>query len=574
MQSAEKRGDGWVRSWRKKVIVLLVAILAAVGIFFGWTTYNYSSAIRNSIREENTVSVKLWSNMLETRTGALNEHITELMFILYNRTKLDFDTPPMDIHTRVAVLDAMSDKLLISDEADAFFIIDEGSELYLFSARSSLSYSEIFGLKSFLHADAVAKAKPFGNRIWDLVSINGTDYFFKSVQLGKYTVGAISGCSHYRIENNFNIMGEKFGCFLRTGEGTFHCGGDPLLARELDEDLRTGYSNGWVTVLSPASFLSGEIILLARPGAMTDAGNQLSLLLFLDSTVCVILILLLLFLLRRDVVRPSLELAEANRALASGQIDHRLDPGLAGSMEFQTLYESFNSMADQIVKLRIDAYDMQLKGEENRLTMLRAQIKPHSLLNVITTISNMTYTSQPEEIRAYIAAFAKFVRYMLNTSSPWTTVSEELNHCVNYLNMQQTRFPGSIRYTVDCDEEAAPGRVPFLILFTLIENTIKHAMTLYEPLDVHIICRRVEEAGFSGISLRVEDSGSGFSAEALERLREESGQSPYTKEHLGLSNVRYTLNLVYHRNDLLRVGNRPEGGAWVELWIPDEEVTA
>ena len=43
------------------------------------------------------------------------------------------------------------------------------------------------------------------------------------------------------------------------------------------------------------------------------------------------------------------------------------------------------------------------------------------------------------------------------------------------------------------------------------------------------------------------------------------------KEHLGLSNVRYTLSLTYHRDDLLGLSNRPQGGARVELWIPDEE---
>ena len=540
-------------------------------IFLGWTSYNYTYALRSTVAEENATSAKLWYDLLSARSDAIYEHIYELLLALYNNTELSPGTPQMDVLTKGQVVEMMKDKLLVSSDVDAFFIIDASNDLRLFSARSSLSYAEVFPIKAFVHSDGVARAKPFGNKSWELVRVNGADYLFKSVQLGKYTVGAISGCSHYRIENVVNVMGEEFGCFLRTEEGLFHFGGDPSLTVPTGEALRAGYAGGWVTTLAPAPLLQGEIILLARPPAMTGAGDRLSLFLFLDSAACVVLILLLLFLLQRDVVRPTRELAAANQALASGQIDYRLTPDDAGSTEFQELYDSFNDMADQIVRLRIDAYDMQLRDEENRLTMLRAQIKPHSLLNVITTISNMTYTAQPEQIRAYISAFAKFVRYMLNTSSPWTTVSEELSHSVNYLNIQQTRFPGSIRYTVDCHEDVAGREMPFLILFTLVENAIKHAMTLYEPLDIHITCRPVAEDGFSGISLTVADSGGGFSPEALEKLREESGQSPYVKEHMGLRNVRYTLHLVYHRDDLLRVGNRPEGGARVEIRIPDHE---
>ena len=57
------------------------------------------------------------------------------------------------------------------------------------------------------------------------------------------------------------------------------------------------------------------------------------------------------------------------------------------------------------------------------------------------------------------------------------------------------------------------------------------------------------------------------------RVKEEQGRlEDILKEHLGLSNVRYTLHLVYGRDDLLRVSNRENGGAHVELWIPDQEV--
>jgi len=50
-----------------------------------------------------------------------------------------------------------------------------------------------------------------------------------------------------------------------------------------------------------------------------------------------------------------------------------------------------------------------------------------------------------------------------------------------------------------------------------------------------------------------------------------AGDAVFTKEHLGLTNVRYTLHLAYCRNDLLRISNREEGGARVEIRIPDGE---
>ena len=225
------------------------------------------------------------------------------------------------------------------------------------------------------------------------------------------------------------------------------------------------------------------------------------------------------------------------------------------------------------VQLRIEAYDLKLQEEQNKLTMLRAQIRPHSFLNAITTISNMTYMNKPEEIRSYINSFAKFIRYMLNVSAAWTTVEDEIQQIGNYLKMQQNRFPESVSLTVEYPPELAKTRIPFMVLYTLVENSIKHAMTLYEPLEIRVSCHRVEDEGFQGICLTAEDNGVGFAQDVLDKLADVSTNVLNTKEHLGLSNVRYTLHLLYGRDDLLRASNRITGGAHVELWIPDEEKT-
>lgn len=46
------------------------------------------------------------------------------------------------------------------------------------------------------------------------------------------------------------------------------------------------------------------------------------------------------------------------------------------------------------------------------------------------------------------------------------------------------------------------------------------------------------------------------------------------KEHLGLSNIRHTLQFTYHRQDLLRLSNKEDGGARAEILIPIEEEQA
>ena len=560
------------RSWRKRATALLLALLVMVGLFLGWTSFNYSSQMRITVDEENARSAALWANMTEARLGAVYEHIYELLIALYNNTELRRDTPIMDVRTRTRILDMMSDKLLASDNSDAFFVLDTQNDYFLFSAKNSLPVATVLQLKAFAHDSGPELSRHFGDRSWLIRAIGSGAWFTKSVRLGKYVVGAFSSSGHYMAEQTVNIIGNDSACLLDDGERLYFFGGDEDISASLDPDtLRYERPRSVSVVSAPLPLLDGAVYITSHAGSVFEGNSTMAVLLLIDAAVCLLLVIHLLFLLRQKVGKPTVELIEANRRLAAGETDTRLDAAGAGSREFEALFDSFNDMAEQIVTLRIEAYDMKLAEEENKLTMLRAQLKPHTFLNAITTISNMTYSNAPEEIRAYIADFAKFVRYMLKTSSPWTTVEEELKNIRSYLNMQERRSPNSIRFIAECAPEAAGAKIPYLLLFTLVENSIKHAMTLYTPMDLRIGCENFADGDFRGVRLVVEDNGEGFPPEVIEKFLGEPDDPVFTKEHLGLSNVRYTLNLVYHRRDLLRLGNRSEGGARVEIRIPEEE---
>lgn len=546
------------RSWWKVTLALLCILILLIGMSLLWSTLNIRNQVRQTVEQTNAHALKLWAGNIQNRLDALYEHLYDLLLSLYNSTELRTGTPIMDVSTKQKIIEMMNDKLMISTDADAFFVLDTENDFYLFSASSTLSNQDIFRLKTHCRTAALDAPLSLREQSWKVLEVGDISYFYKNIQLGKYIAGVACRLTRFSPEQTVAILGQDPSFFLALPDQNFTWLGEP----DWTEDP------GRCTVRLRIYNLGGEIVLSAVP-ALAEQSIAQPVLLFLITALCLALVVLLLLLLRRLVAAPTRTLMEANEMLAAGNIRYRLDEDKARSKEFAALFDSFNNMARQIGNLKIEAYDLRLREQSNRLTMLRAQIRPHSFLNAVTTISNMTYTCRPEEIRAYIQVFAKYIRYLLNVSDPWITVEAEVGHIRNYLKMQEVRFPGAIRFTAEYDAAAGECEIPFLLLYTLVENSIKHAMSLYETLDITVRCVREDREDFHGFCLTEEDSGQGFPEDVAEKLR--SGDEPFVKEHLGLSNVRYTLNLTYHRDDLLRLSNRPQGGARVELWIPDKE---
>lgn len=546
------------RSWWKVTLALLCILILLIGMSLLWSTLNIRNQVRQTVEETNAHALKLWAGNVQNRLDALYEHLYDLLVSLYNSTELRTGTPIMDVSTKQKIIEMMNDKLMVSTDADAFFVLDTENDFYLFSASSTLSNQHIFRLKTHCRTAALDAPLSLREQSWKVLEVGDISYFYKNIQLGKYIAGVACRLSRFSPEQTVAILGQEPTFFLALPDQNFTWLGEPDWTE----------NPGRCTVRLRIYNLGGEIVLSAVP-ALAEQSIAQPVLLLLITTLCLALVVLLLLLLRRLVAAPTRTLMEANEILAAGNIRYRLEEHEAGSREFSALFDSFNNMARQIGNLKIEAYDLRLREQSNRLTMLRAQIRPHSFLNAVTTISNMTYTCRPEEIRAYIQVFAKYIRYMLNVSDPWITVEAEVGHIRNYLKMQEVRFPGAIRFTAEYDAAAGECEIPFLLLYTLVENSIKHAMSLYETLDITVRCVREDREDFHGFCLTEEDSGQGFPEDVAEKLR--SGDEPFVKEHLGLSNVRYTLNLTYHRDDLLRLFNRPQGGARVELWIPDKE---
>ncbi len=533
-----------------------------------FTYSNYNNKIRNAVLIDNSSNAKQWAYLTDARLNAIYEHIYDNCVYLYKNTETRSGSEMMDVIVNKDVADQMAYSLISSEDADCFFIYDSDTGMLIFSGSNDTTNVTQVQLKENVRRICPEiETSGLNNRNWNIVTILGHGYFYKSVRLGKYICGALSACDKYDINDSLYLPNSDISSFF-VNDNTITCaGGNKDLSEIIDLEGEEDYfKDDYAVSLIPYQTINGGIVLISQTPSPLKSDYLQQSILVAFAVLCFVLMLTLIIYINRKIKKPGARLMEANSKVASGDFEYRLNVDEAGSEEFENLFNSFNEMTDQISKLKIEQYDMQIKEETNKLVMLRAQVRPHTFLNALTTVNNMTYDKSPEEIRKYINKFAKFTRYMLQTYSEYTTIKEELGHIENYIDIQRIRTDKDIVLTINCPEILEEEKMPFLMLYTLVENSLKHNIVEGNEIRITVSIRQHSDDSFEGISMIEEDNGNGFSKESLEKL--EATDEMFTKEHLGLTNVRYTLNLMFRRNDLMHISNKEDGGARVEILIP------
>ena len=117
--------------------------------------------------------------------------------------------------------------------------------------------------------------------------------------------------------------------------------------------------------------------------------------------------------------------------------------------------------------------------EELKMTALQSQMNPHFLFNSLNSINNFVLKNEVEKASDYITKFSRLIRVILNSSSsPTSTLSEELGILALYVKLEQMRVTGGFDYIVNVDSDLILERikVPPLFLQPFIENAIWHGI--------------------------------------------------------------------------------------------------
>lgn len=238
--------------------------------------------------------------------------------------------------------------------------------------------------------------------------------------------------------------------------------------------------------------------------------------------------------------------------------------------EMEALNAAFINLRKRLnesIRREIDAQKLQLQAN---FEALQSRVNPHFIYNVLNVISNRGMMLGDTVIYEICRGVAAMLRYSTTTDSLTATLSEELEHVKNYLNVMKTRFEERLEYKIEVDENLHKIPVPKIILQPLVENSINHGFVMVDKV------MRIEIYGYIDKNewvVELHDNGQGFNPSTLDELKgkmEDIRRSGTVSKYsgriggMGIINVYSRLWLYFNKTGFkLDIFNKPGGGACV-----------
>jgi sensor histidine kinase YesM len=186
---------------------------------------------------------------------------------------------------------------------------------------------------------------------------------------------------------------------------------------------------------------------------------------------------------------------------------------------------------------RETAHKAETLAKDVQLKMLRYQINPHFLFNVLNTIYTLI-DENSSKAKKLVIDMSEYYRYTLNKQDNTVTIEKEVESIMKYLEIQKTRFEEDFEYDLSLDEAAKTIHIPSFLIHLLIENAVKYG-TITEKKKL-IIRLSVKLTG-RNLNIMVSNTGKLF-------IPASSGEKNSNGTSNGIENLKHRLSLYYDEN--------------------------
>lgn len=200
-----------------------------------------------------------------------------------------------------------------------------------------------------------------------------------------------------------------------------------------------------------------------------------------------------------------------------------------GAFFYERLKSELATTQSQLSARRIEEERASKLALEAQLSSLESRLRPHLLFNTLNSISALI-REDPERAERMVERLSALLRFSLDSSERNTVpLADEVKIVTDYLEIERARFGERLRFAIEIPEGLSCIGVPPFCLQTLVENSVKYAVSAKREGAELRVEAEVDERS---IKLSVIDDGPGFNAGAI-------------RAGHGLDNLQARLSVLY-----------------------------
>lgn len=543
-------------------MVVLIALLLFILVGYSFTSY---LILRNEVKKGAENFLQVYGTELKNRVSQMDSVLVNLLVQNFTDIQLlKSSDEAKRFYASQNIHNYISDIALSNDNVDFIVVADSRYDICLDASSTSTTFWDRTAIRDFTMGSTSEK-----NLLaeWNFIELNGKAYMYKMYVYNDRAVAAFTLTNHFLQTIPRGDYGEQ--TFVLTDE--FGLIQDYLGEKREPEIIgfaidRIDLQQGFIVEFP---VVQGEMILFSLV-KNTSIWNQTRINMVVVLVVIVFTILFGFLLIRymmREMVHPMNSMAAGMNRIDQGEFSFRIEEKY-GTREFTHLKDTFNTLMDEIVNLKIQAYEKVIDLQDAELKIIRLQLRPHFFLNALTTILSLSSMGKTKKVKEYVDSLSKNIRYMFTARMHTVSIREEILHVENYIEIQGFKYPNCIFHYVELPPELEEWQIPQMLIQTFIENEYKYAVSVDTPLTILIRISKDQNQGEEMLLIEIEDDGMGYPSDVLEYMNGNGKQQSSDGSRIGLSSIKNMMELMYEKKELISLSNIEPHGCLNKIWVP------
>lgn len=545
------------------LLIMMVLLFTILGVFL----FSSYEILEKEIKDSTDAFLKIYSNEISNSIMKMDDAIKTITAQTVELAKLKSEDESERVLASITLHNFMTQLVAGNELVDALVVYMEDHDICLDAISGVIRYPQKNQLREY--AIRALNDETIENVTWQFVTMDGLVYLYKPVKYnGRIIVlftqlkQLLSSLETQENSNRFIFLTDP------SGEIGKVWGNENEEIQELS-NISEIDKKSYYTMSNPIGSEQLYLHCYTVKDGILEQTHTGMIVVAIMVVVAVAFMLFFLYFTKTQIIQPMKIMIHTMECIKNGDYEKRMQ-GEFHSKEFELAQLTTNQMVEEIIGLKIQAYEECIQLQDMQLRSIRLQLKPHFFLNALTTISSLSGQGKNTQIKEYIDVLSKNIRYMFGAGFHTVSIRDEIKHVENYFEMQELKYPGCVFYLIDLPEELADWKIPQMLIHTFIENEYKYSVQMDSMLTVLIKVSKETYQDEEMLLLEIEDDGKGYPEDVLSYMNGLSKKEDGEGNRIGLWSIRRMMELMYERKNLVILENREPHGCLNRIYIPKQ----